>query len=112
MNPDSTTTHYNTEISRKDTDQKKIKSGTQPKASTMQPAQSESSTNITQTSPDWEKVEKLDPVPLRPQDEWGDLSGTCGPFVLTSHGYSGAGDDELEERQKEAKRIMEHAGMF
>ena len=65
---DSTTTSFNTELSGKDTDQKKTKSGTPPKTSIMQPMQSESSTNNIQKNPDWEKVEKPAPAPRRPQD--------------------------------------------
>ena len=77
----------------------------------MQPIQSESSTNDIQKSPDWEKVEKPAPAPLGPQDGWGDSQVTYGPFAPTSPGYSGADEQELDERQKEAKKNMEHAGM-
>ena len=73
--------------------------------------QSESSTNDTQKSPEWEKVEKPAPAPLGPQDRWGDLSATYGPFAPTSLGYSGASEEQLDEGQKEAKRNMQHAGM-
>ena len=73
--------------------------------------QSESSTNDIQRSPDWEKVEKPTATPLGPQDGGGDSQASYGPFAPTSPGYSGADEQELDERQKEAKKTVEHAGM-
>ena len=87
-------------------DQKKTKSGTPPKTSTMQPLQSENSTKITQTSLDWEKVEKPAATQLAPQDRWDDSQVIYGPFAHTSPGYSGSNEDELDERQTEAKKNM------
>ena len=92
-------------------DQKKIKSGTLRTTSTMQPMQAESSSNNIQKSPEWEKVEKPAPAPLGPQDGWGDSQATYGPFVPTSPGYSGADQQELDDRQKEGKKNIDHAGM-
>ena len=92
----STTTSSKIELSGKDTDQKTTKCGTLPKTSTPQPIQSEISTNITQTSPHWEKVEKTAPVPLHPQNGWGDSSLTDGPFPPTTPGYRGANKKEVE----------------
>ena len=97
---DSTTTSSNTELSGRDTDQKKTKFGTAPKTSTMQRMQSESFTNDLQNIPDWEKVERAAPAPLGPQDGWGDSSAIYCPFPPTSPGYSGA-----------SKKEVEHAGM-
>ena len=77
----------------------------------MQPIQSESSTNYIQKSPDWEKVEKPAPETIAPHDGWDDSQVTYGPFAPTSPSYSGPNEDELDERQKEAKRNMEHAGL-
>ena len=77
----------------------------------MQLMLAESSMNVTQTSPEWEMVEKPAPVPLEPQDRWGHALGTYGPFALTSPRYSGAGEEEFEEREKEAKKNREYAGM-
>ena len=93
---DSTKTGSNTELSRRDTDQKKTKSGTPPKTSTMEPMQSESSTNDIENIPDWEKVEKPAPALLRPQDGWGDSSANYGPFPPNSPGYSGASEKEVK----------------
>ena len=73
--------------------------------------QSGGSTNDIPKSPEWEKVEKPAPAPLGPQDGWGDSSATYGPVAPISPGYSGAGEEELDEQQREAKRNMEHASL-
>ena len=57
----------------------------------------ESSTNDILKSPDWEKVEKPAPAPLRAQAGWGDLLATYGPFPPTSPGYGGASEKEVEQ---------------
>ena len=59
--------------------------------------QSEHSTNDTQRSPDWEKVEKAVPARLEPQEGWGDSSTTYGPFPPTIPRYSGASKKEVEQ---------------
>ena len=108
---DYTTTCSNTELSRQNTDQNKTPSSTPRKASTMHPLQSESSTNDIQKSPYWEKVERPVTTPLVPHNGCKDASVTYGPFVPASPGYSGASVEELDERQTEAKKNMEHTGM-
>ena len=77
----------------------------------MHPSQSEGSTNAIQTSYDWTEIEAPNPTPLILQEGWGDEQITYGPYVPTNPGYSGVGENDMDEHQKAAKWAMEHAGL-
>ena len=77
----------------------------------MHPSQSESSTNAIQTNPDWIEVKAPTPTPLTSQEGWGDEQITYSPYAPTRPGYSGAGEDNMDETQQAAKKAMDHAGL-
>ena len=82
----------------------------------MPNAQSNDSMNDTHSNPEWVKVKTPKPrrpasTPLEPHQGWEDRGFGFGPFAPTSPGYSGPNEEELDERQREAKQNMEHAGL-